>query len=202
MVKTQIQPRGISSEAVLSALRKVPREKFIPPQYSELAYDDSPINIGNDQTISQPYIVALMTEKLNIRKTDKVLEIGTGSGYQTAVLAELAKEVFSIERIEKLSLSAQKILGSLSYKNIKFKIGDGFLGWREASPFNCIILTAAPINIPTTLLDQLAVGGKMIAPIGTQASQRLQLITKGPKEIKKEELIPVRFVPMLPDTIA
>ena len=202
MVKNQIQARGINSERVLNALRKVPREEFVPAQYSALAYEDAPINIGSEQTISQPYVVALMTDKLNISKTDKVLEVGTGSGYQTAILAELAGEVFSIERIKSLSLTAQKVLESLSYNNIHFRVGDGFLGWKEAGPFNCIILTAAPINIPSTLIDQLALGGRIIAPIGSQSGQKLQLLTKGPKEIKKEELIPVRFVPMLPDTIA
>jgi protein-L-isoaspartate(D-aspartate) O-methyltransferase len=195
MVQDQIERRGIHNEKVLQAMRKVPRHKFIPEHLRKYAYADEPLPIGEDQTISQPYIVAYMTEKLELEPGDKVLEIGTGSGYQAAVLAELTDSVFTIEIVDVLARRAEKNLKELGYHNIFVKSGDGYKGWPEHAPFDAIIVTAAPTKIPQPLADQLRVGGRMILPLGDY-SQDLVLIQKNAMGITQQTLLPVRFVPM------
>jgi len=195
MVDEQIVRRGVVDTLVLAAMRKVPRHEFVPEAYRNYAYADEPLPIGDGQTISQPYIVALMTETLNINKDSRVLEIGTGSGYQAAVLAEIAEEVYSIEIIESLATRASETLERLGYKNVKVKCGDGYRGWPEEAPFDAIIVTAAPGHIPQPLIDQLRVGGRMSIPVG-DAYQELIVVTKKEKGITKQDIIPVRFVPM------
>jgi len=195
MVADQIEARGVVDERVLEALRKVPREAFVREEDMAMAFYDGPLSIGYGQTISQPYIVAYMTEALGIEPEDRVLEIGTGSGYQTAVLAELASEVFTIEIVEPLALRAKDILTRLGYKNIHFRIGDGSAGWPEEAPFDAIMITAAPPSVPDTLVDQLADGGRMIVPVG-RYEQYLELIEKKDQEVHRRRLIGVRFVPM------
>ncbi len=184
MVEEQLIPRGINDPRVLDAFQKVERHKFIPKDLASNAYADFPVPIGNGQTISQPYIVALMTECLNLTGEEKVLEIGTGSGYQTAILAELSKEVYSVERFENLAKNAQDLLNELGYANIKVKVGDGTLGWPEAAPFDRIIITAASARIPLPLTQQLKANGKLIMPLGESFSQVLTLFEK--KEDKTE----------------
>ncbi len=195
MVKEQIAARGITDPRVLEAMEKVPRHKFLPPHLWEEAYDDGPLPIGYGQTISQPYVVAYMTEQLELTGNEKVLEIGTGSGYQTAILAELAKEVFSIEIVPELGHRAARILKELGYTNVHIRIGDGYRGWPEEAPFDAILLAAAPRHIPQPLLDQLKEGGRMILPVG-DFYQDLVLIRKTREGVLKETKIPVRFVPM------
>ncbi len=195
MVKDQIARRGVRDARVLEAMRKVPRELFVGKDDIELAFHDGPLSIGHGQTISQPYIVAYMTEMLRIGSTDRVLEIGTGSGYQTAVLAELAAEVYTIEIVEELARRAEKMLRAQAYSNIHFRAGDGSIGWPEAAPFDAIIVTAAPDRAPERLIDQLADGGRMIVPVGSY-EQYLELITRRGAEIERSALIGVRFVPM------
>ncbi len=195
MVEYQLKRRDIKDPKVLDAMNKVPRDMFVPESLQRNAYDDGPLPIGEGQTISQPYIVAYMTEQLRLRGDEKVLEIGTGSGYQAAILAEIAKEVYTIEIIETLSKRAEKVLGELGYKNIRFRTGDGYFGWKEYAPFDAIIITAAPPKIPEPLIEQLKVNGRLIAPVG-DTFQELILITKTEKGIVKESLIPVVFVPM------
>lgn len=197
MVKYQIEDRGITNHKVLQALRKVERHLFVPPGFRKEAYNDYPLPIGEGQTISQPYIVALMTEILAPFQGKKVLEIGTGSGYQAAVLAELYDQVYTIEIMEVLGQRASHLLNHLGYRNIKVKIGDGYKGWKKHSPFDAIIVTCAPSHIPSPLKDQLAEGGKMVIPVGEQYGQKLILLTKKKGRIKKINVIPVRFVPML-----
>lgn len=196
MVERQIMGRGIKDSRVLDALRTVPRHAFVPESMQDYAYEDSPLPIGHDQTISQPYIVAYMTEKLNLKGDESVLEIGTGSGYQAAVLAEMAKKVYTIEIVEALATQAQNRLKKAGYKNIEYRIGDGYVGWSEAAPFDAIIITAAPEQIPESLIAQLKIGGRMIVPVGRWA-QELLLITRTETDHKIENLIPVRFVPMI-----
>jgi len=200
MVETQIKARGVKDPRVLSALRKVERHRFVPEEYLNSAYSDQPLPIGEGQTISQPYIVALMTELLELKGDEKVLEIGTGSGYQAAILAELAKEVYTIEIIESLASMARSRLSGLGYQNIKVKAGDGYLGWPEAAPFDAIIVTAAPDHIPKPLLDQLKEGGRMVVPVGTYA-QELRKIVKRSGTIETTDIIPVVFVPMTGDGV-
>jgi len=195
MVETQIKRRGVKDERVLQAMRKVPRHLFVPKNERDQAYNDYPLKIGHGQTISQPYIVALMTELLKIEPEDKILEVGTGSGYQAAILAELAAEVYTIEIVEPLAQSAEKLLEKLGYSNIKIRAGDGFFGWPEEAPFDGIMLTAAPVKVPRPLLDQLKDGGRLVVPEG-KFYQDLVVYEKVKNRIKRREVIPVRFVPM------
>jgi len=197
MVKTQIEARGITDEKVLNAFRKVERHKFVLPQYIPHAYADSPLPINEGQTISQPYIVAFMTDALDLKRTDKVLEIGTGSGYQAAILAELCDSVFTIEIFEKLGKKARELFDELGYDNIYTKIGDGYKGWPKHAPFDAIIVTAAPSDIPEPLKEQLAEGGRMIIPVGGDAVQELVLLKKRKGKLREESVLPVRFVPMI-----
>ena len=196
MVETQIVARGVRDPGVLAAMRKVPRHEFVPDQLRQAAYDDRPLPIGEDQTISQPYIVALMTEVLELSLGDKVLEIGTGSGYQAAVLAEIAGQVYTIEIVEVLGRRAEDTLKRLGYDQVKVRIGDGYLGWEEHAPYDAIIVTCAPDHIPQPLVDQLAEGGRMVIPVGRQFSQELVLMEKVAGETHQQSIIPVLFVPM------
>lgn len=195
MVRYQIEARGITNLRVLEAMRKVERHRFVPSEVRALAYTDGPLPIGEGQTISQPFIVALMTEALNLEGGEKVLEIGTGSGYQAAILAELAKEVYTIEIIPSLAEQAERRLKELNYKNIKVKIGDGFLGWKEFSPFDGIIVTCAPPQVPLPLIEQLKEGGRIVIPVGEEF-QELKILEKKDGHIIEKGIIPVRFVPM------
>lgn len=196
MVDAQIEARGVKDEKVLAAMRKVPRHLFVPENMKLYAYQDEPLIIGEGQTISQPYIVAYMSEALQLKGHERVLEVGTGSGYQAAILAEVVKEVFSVELLESLSLNAQEVLEKLSYKNIYFRVGDGTLGWKEHAPYDAIIVTAAPTRVPKALQDQLISGGRMVIPVGA-AFQELVLVTKEKRKFKKKKLLPVRFVPLI-----
>lgn len=196
MVKEQIRRRGIRNQRILEAMRKVPRHKFVPETQVRYAYNDNPLPIGYNQTISQPYIVALMTERLELDDTSKVLEIGTGSGYQAAVIAEIAEIVYSMEIVEELASSTSRLLDGLGYENIVVKQGNGYLGWSEHAPFDGIILTAAPKEMPQNLIDQLDFDGRMIAPVGG-FYQELVLVTKTEKGIDKKNITGVRFVPMV-----
>ncbi|MDI6704017.1 MAG: protein-L-isoaspartate(D-aspartate) O-methyltransferase [bacterium] len=198
MVKTQIKDRGIRDERVISAFRKVERHKFIPKEnweYGNGPYGDHSVPIGYGQTISQPYIVALMTELLSLKGEERVLEIGTGSGYGAAILAELAKEVYTIEIIEALAKRSSMLLHKLGYQNIMVKCGDGYIGWKEYAPFHAIIVTCAPPYIPEPLVQQLAEGGRMVIPVGT-IHQELKLLVKKDGKIEEKTIIPVMFVPM------
>lgn len=200
MVETQIKSRGISHSRVLRAMETVPRHLFIDEGLIDQAYNDSPLPIGEKQTISQPYIVALMTQALELNGKERVLEIGTGSGYQTAILASLAERVFSIERIAPLAVKARKILDRLNYYNVALRVGDGSYGWKEEAPFDAIITTAAAPEIPQYLVEQLAVGGKLVVPIGGRDVQTLYKLTrliKNPQEIRKEDLGGCRFVSLI-----
>lgn len=196
MVNTQIVSRGVEDGRVINAMKKTPRHRFVPKKIEKMAYSDRPLPIGEGQTISQPYIVALMTELLELKGKEKVLEIGTGSGYQAAILSQLAGECYSIEIVETLAYSAKAILKQLGYDNVLVKWGDGYQGWPEHAPFDRIIITAAPEEIPQKLITQLKVGGRMVLPVG-KWNQELILITKDINGIKKESIIPVRFVPMV-----
>jgi protein-L-isoaspartate(D-aspartate) O-methyltransferase len=195
MVMTQIISRGVRDERVLDAMRKVPRERFVREKDLDLAFYDGPLSIGSGQTISQPYIVAYMTEMLSLTEKDRVLEIGTGCGYQTAVLAEVAAEVYSVEIVEELSERARGILEELGYGNVHLRTGDGSEGWPEYAPFDAIMVTAAPARVPKILIEQLADGGRMIVPVGVY-EQYLRLVTKKGDEVEERDLIGVRFVPM------
>ena len=196
MVSSQIQTRGVRNPRVLEAMCKVERHRFIPTDGQAFAYRDGPVAIGQGQTISQPYIVACMTEVLEPQPSDRVLEIGTGSGYQTAVLAELVAEVYTIENVERLAKQAETILNQMDYENIRLRLGDGHQGWPEAAPFDKVIVTAAPAKLPKVLLDQLKLGGRMIVPVGLWR-QELVLIHHTPDGCRREHLMPVRFVPMV-----
>jgi len=198
MVEEQLKARNIKSDAVLNAMQNVARHVFVPENLQSYAYNDSPLPIGLGQTISQPYIVAFMTEQLEPVSGMKVLEIGTGSGYQAAILAYLGCEVYTIEFLEELAFGAKKIFVKLDFDNIKVKHGNGYLGWSEEAPFDAIIVTAAPDNVPEKLVEQLKDGGKMIIPVGAVDSVQLLklLVKKGSKTIE-EDLLPVRFVPMV-----
>ena len=195
MVKAQLLTRGISDAAVIRAMREVPRHEFVTAEDATEAYDDHPLPIGYGQTISQPYIVAYMTEALRLNGHERVLEIGTGSGYQAAVLATLGVKVFTIEIVEELAERARQTFDRLGISHITSRAGDGYQGWPEAAPFDAIILTAAPEHIPQPLLDQLAPGGRMILPLG-KTLQRLIILTNTPAGLRRQELLPVAFVPM------
>ena len=195
MVKTQIEARGVKDKLVLDAMRKVPRHLFVAEGLRDVAYTDGPLPIGEGQTISQPYIVALMTELLDLKGGEKVLEIGTGSGYQAAILAEIAKEVYTIEIICSLAEMAETRLKEMEYKNITVKCADGYQGWKEHAPFDGVIVTAAPDHIPQPLVDQLKIGGRLVIPVG-DLFQELMVVTKTGEGMRKETIIPVRFVPM------
>lgn len=195
MIDEQIRARGIADGKVLSAMSDVPRHLFVPEAVRGQAYEDYPLPIGEQQTISQPYIVALMTSLLGLEGGEKVLEIGTGSGYQAAVLSKIAGEVYSIEILRPLSESARKTLGGLGYSNIHLRVGDGYAGWPDAAPFDGILVTAAPEKIPQPLIDQLKVGGKLVIPVGSYF-QDLMVLTKTANGLEKKNVIPVRFVPM------
>jgi len=197
MIKHQLLNRGIKDKKVIAAMRKLPRHLFIEEDLTNMAYDDHPLPIGEGQTISQPYMVAAMTEELDLKKKDRALEIGTGSGYQTAILAEICKEVYTIERIKSLSHKAEETLKRLGYRNIYFKVGDGTVGWDKHSPFDKILVTAGAPNIPDTLFNQLREKGKMIIPIGDRFSQILTLIEKINNSLKKRALFECIFVPLI-----
>lgn len=193
-----IERRGIRDPEVLRTIRSVPRHEFVPRNLIGEAYDDRPLDIGYGATISQPYIVAAMTELLEVKKTNRVLEIGTGSGYQSAVLAELAGEVYSIEMISELARSAEETLKRLGYRNIHVRQGDGYRGWPEQAPFDRIILTAAPLEIPEELIDELAPGGRLVAPVGSNADQQLVVVDKSATgHLSRRIIFPVLFVPMI-----
>jgi len=202
MVDSQIRSRGIVDQRVLKVMETIPRHLFVDEALRDQAYNDNPLPIDERQTISQPYIVALMTEALNLKGNEKVLELGTGSGYQTAILAELAERVFSIERIAPLASGARKILDSLNYYNVAIRVGDGTYGWKEESPFDAIIVTAGAPDIPRTLVEQLVVGGRLVIPIGGRHSQALIKLTRLSEDInnlKKEDLGGCRFVDLIGD---
>ena len=197
MVKIQIENRGIQDERILAVMRKTPRHLFVPEYLKDMAYKDSPLPIGEEQTISQPYIVAIMTELLQLQGKERVLEIGTGSGYQAAILSQLVDKVYSIEIIKTLAEKAENKLKKMKYNNVMVKWGDGYQGWLEYAPYDAIIVTAAPDNVPQPLIDQLKQGGKMVVPVGTYF-QQLKVISKTlDNEIKENIIIPVRFVPMV-----
>lgn len=195
MVKSQLKARGIQDQRVLDAMNTVPRHLFVPKDLRDQAYADSALPIGYDQTISQPYIVALMCEATTILPHDKVLEIGTGSGYQGAVLSQLSQEVYTIEIVSSLGKQARKILNELEYNNVQVKIGDGYSGWPEHAPYNVILITAATEKVPQPLIDQLALKGRLIVPLGSSLHQELVLFIKTEKGLKKESLGSVVFVP-------
>lgn len=196
MVERQIAARGIRDPAVLVAMRCVPRHEFVNAEYLDQAYADRPLPIGVGQTISQPYIVAYMTEALELGPDDRVLDVGAGSGYQTAVLAEIARAVYSIEIVAPLARRAARKLRELGYRNVRLICGDGHRGWPEAAPFDAVLLSAAPARIPQPLVEQLAMGGRLVAPVGPGFDQVVQRLRKTPRGVVSEGLIDVRFVPM------
>ena len=197
MVEQQLKPRGIKEERVLAAMAKVPREEFVPADARPTAYEDGPLPIGYDQTISQPYVVAFMTDQLRPKQSDRVLEIGSGSGYQAAILGELVAKVYTIEIVEPLAKSAEATLQRLGYNNVHTKVGDGYKGWPEEAPFDAIIVTCAPEKVPQPLVDQLKDGGRMVIPVGERFAQQLYLLEKKNGQLKESVTLPVRFVPML-----
>ena len=200
MVDTQIRVRGVSDQRVLKAMQKIPRHLFVDEGLIDQAYNDNPLPIERRQTISQPYIVALMSEAMALTGREKVLEIGTGSGYQTAILAELAERVFSIERIAVLATAARRVLDVLKDYNVAIRVGDGTYGWREESPFEAIMVTAGAPRIPRLLIEQLAVGGRLVVPVGNRNSQALLKLTRvseDPEDLKQEDLGGCRFVDLI-----
>jgi protein-L-isoaspartate(D-aspartate) O-methyltransferase len=201
MVQQQLMARGINDSRVLAAMAKVPREEFVPLESRTASYEDGPLPIGHGQTISQPYIVAFMTEQLRPNPTDRVLEIGTGSGYQAAILAELVKEVYTIEIIEPLAKNAEATLRRLGCKNVHVKVGDGYRGWPEHAPFDAITVTCAPDHVPQPLTDQLKEGGRMIIPVGGFGNQELYLLEKKNGQLQRRAVLAVRFVPMAGEAI-
>jgi len=197
MVEEQITSRGIKDARLIAAIKKIPRHLFVEEALQSQAYTDHPLPIGEKQTISQPYMVALMTEALLLTGKERVLEIGTGSGYQTAVLAEVSEKVFSIERIRPLAIRARKLLYELGYFNVEIKIFDGTFGWREESPFDAILVTAGSPDIPQPLIDQLAAGGRLVIPVGDTFIQELFRVTKTEAGVKKEDMGGCRFVKLI-----
>jgi protein-L-isoaspartate(D-aspartate) O-methyltransferase len=197
MVTWQIEERGVTDKRVLDAMRKVERHLFVPSELASYAYADQPLPLGYNQTISQPYIVAYMTEALKLDPGSKVLEIGTGSGYQAAVLGEICDSVFSVEIVSELGTKAKSLLKVLGYDNVFVKIGDGYKGWPEYAPFDAIIVTCAPTHVPEPLTEQLVEGGKMIIPVGEINYQQLNLMTKKKGRLIQQAVLPVRFVPMV-----
>ena len=200
MVDAQIRARGIADQRVLKAMEKIPRHLFVDECLASQAYNDNPLPIDQQQTISQPYIVALMSEAMALTGREKVLEIGTGSGYQTALLAELAERVFSIDRIAALANGARRILDALNYYNVAIRVGDGTYGWREESPFAAIVATAGAPRIPKLLIEQLAIGGRLVIPVGSRNSQALLKLTRlseDPNDLKREDLGGCRFVDLI-----
>jgi protein-L-isoaspartate(D-aspartate) O-methyltransferase len=195
MVRDQVEARGVRDPRVLAAMRKVPRHELVPESERDRAYDDRPLPIGESQTISQPYVVAAMTEALALKGDERVLEVGTGSGYQAAVLAELCQQVYSIEIVPALAERARKDLARLGYANVEVRQGDGWRGWPEHAPYDAIVVTAAPPEVPPELIEQLAVGGRLVIPVG-RFEQQLELLRKTPEGISREVLFGVRFVPM------
>ncbi len=198
MVEQQIVARGVRDPRVLDAMRKVPRDRFVDQTLLRSAYDDRPLPIGHGQTISQPYIVAYMVELLRLRPDARVLEVGTGCGYQAAVLAELAREVYTIEIVEALASCAKKTLAAVGYQNVNVRHGDGYGGWPDRAPFDGIVVAAAPDHVPKALVDQLAMGARLVVPVGGY-DQEIRVITKTPQGPREERLIPVRFVPLTRD---
>ena len=198
MVRDQIEARDIRNTLVLDAMRATPRHLFVPTPYRFMAYEDHPLPIGYGQTISQPYIVALMTELLDPRPGDRVFEVGTGSGYQAAVLARIVKEVYTIEIVPELARRASDLLRQLGYRNVFVREGDGYKGWPEKTPFDRIILTAAPAEVPKTLTDQLKTGGRLVAPVGEGIQQLMVMRKRNDGSLECQASIPVRFVPMVP----
>jgi protein-L-isoaspartate(D-aspartate) O-methyltransferase len=197
MVRQQIEARGITDQRVLNAMLKVERHLFVPPEQASLAYGDYPVPIGYGQTISQPYIVAFMSEALNLDRKTKVLEIGTGSGYQAAILAELCDSVFSVEIVPQLAQQANALLLRLGYRNIRVSSGDGYQGWPGHAPYQAIIVTCSPTHVPIPLIEQLDEGGKMIIPVGNANNQDLILLSKKEGKLRQQAVLPVRFVPMI-----
>ena len=196
MLKEHLQARGIEDERVLSAFREVPREEFIPQELNHLSYEDTPLEIGNGQTISQPYTVAFMTQLLGPKEKDVVLEVGTGSGYQGAILSRLVRQVYSIERFKELSDKAKEVLDRLGYKNVELKVGDGSLGWPQMAPFDGVIVTAGSPDIPPPLLEQLKEGGRLVIPVGTHGQEMVK-VTKTKVGVKREVFPGFRFVPLV-----
>jgi protein-L-isoaspartate(D-aspartate) O-methyltransferase len=196
MVTEQIAARGIRTPRLLAAMEKVPRHLFVPPEHLPWAYSDGPLPIGEGQTISQPYIVALMTDLLDLTPTSRVLEVGTGSGYQAAILAELAEEVHTVEIIPSLAQQAQARLHQLGYTNVHVHVGDGSLGWPENAPYDGILVAAAGPTVPPPLLEQLADGGRLVAPVGTRGFQVLQLVCREGEKFSHQDNLPVAFVPL------
>ena len=197
MVADTIASRDVKDARVLAAMRKVPRHEFVPANVRTRAYDDAPVPIGHGQTASQPYVVAVMTELAELRPDSRVLEIGTGSGYQAAVLAEVAGEVYSIELLEPLAASARRTLERLGYGRVHLRQGDGYRGWPEAGPFDAIVVTAAPPEVPKALLDQLVIGGRLVVPVGTE-EQELEVHRRTAEGFRVKKVFPVTFVPMVP----
>ncbi len=199
MVDQQIVKRGIRTTQVVEAMRNVKRHVFVPERYRHLAYSDRPLPIGHQQTISQPYIVALMTDYLNLQPDEKVLEIGTGSGYQAAVLAEIVDQVYTVEIVEALGKRARQTLNEQGYDNVHIRIGDGYQGWQEHAPYDAIIVTASPSDVPPPLKQQLAEGGRMVIPVGGPVFQKLVLLRKTNGKLKQTDVTSVRFVPLVND---
>lgn len=194
MVDSQLVTRGIKDPKVLAVMRNIPRHRFLEEALISQAYGDHPLPIGEKQTISQPYIVALMTEALELQGTERILEVGTGSGYQTAILAELGEKVYSIERIYSLSVKARRLLDELGYLNVVLKVGDGTLGWKEEAPFDAVMVTAGSPDVPQPLVDQLAVNGRLVIPVGDRYSQSLVRVVRAKEGIRKSDLGGCRFV--------
>jgi protein-L-isoaspartate(D-aspartate) O-methyltransferase len=198
MVREQLLPRGITHPGVLAAMGRVPRHAFVPEALRSQAYEDHPLPLSQGQTISQPFVVAFMTQAVAPHPTDRVLEIGTGSGYQAAVISTLVRQVYTLELLEPLARRATEDLQRLGFRNVQVRCGDGYKGWPEEAPFDVILVTCAPEQVPQPLIDQLTEGGRMIIPVGSREAQELVLLTKRGGQLKRQSVLPVRFVPMVP----